>query len=526
MPPSDPPFDEKVTMPEKPSNTEKEENVVVDRRKFLRGVATIPAVGAFSYVAYREGGRKEDRLQDLGVKSASARQVHDSAAGSPQDTIRVGIIGTGIRGKLLMVAAGFAQPHQLLEGETLGTDGQQPLNIRITGVCDAYKPYLDWGVEASGGTAKPYRDYRQLLESPEVDAVIIATPDHWHAPMTIAAAQAGKHVYVEKCFTHKVPETIEAVQAVKDNQIVLQLGHQFRSSPADHKAKEIVQNGLLGHISLIHTFTNRNTPDGAWLYSIPSEAGPHNVDWSRFLGNAPPVDFDLARFFQWRRYRDYGTGLSGDMFSHDWDIVDLIMGDLGIPATAVASGGIYYWKDGREVPDLYQVVYEYPDRGLTLVYNATLSNSWKRNKLFLGSDATMDLTEGIQVYADSRSKRFRDVLEKGDIEVDRPIVSYLPGGDWQLEAVTSATRRWTLAKGLLYTITPSGEVVNTSYLHLRDWFDSIREGRRSSCHEDIAFREAITAHMGTLSLKWGCRVRWDAQQQQVVPDLHIEQVLT
>lgn len=513
-------------MPQKPYRSENEENNRVDRRKFLRGVATVPAAGAFVYSTYRERKTKKNHLQDLGVKSAPAPQVRPSGAESPQDTINVGVIGLGIRGKLLLVAAGFAQPHQLEEGETLGTEGQPTLNIRITGVCDAYQPYLDWGIEASAGRAKPYRDYRQLLESPDVDAVIIATPDHWHAPMTIAAAQAGKHVYVEKCFTHKVAETIEAVQAVKDNRVVLQLGHQFRSSPADWKAREIVESGVLGQISMIQTFTHRNSATGAWVYPIPSEAGPHNIDWSGFLGNAPKVAFDPARFFQWRRYWDYGTGLSGDMFTHEWDTVDMIMGDLGIPATAVASGGIYRWKDGREVPDLYQVVYEYPARGLTLVYNATLSNSWKRGKLFLGSEAAMDLTEGIQVFADSSSKRFQDALETGQIEVDRPIVSYLPGGDWQLEAITSATRRWTLAKGLLYTLTPTGEIVNTTYLHLRDWFEAIREGRPTSCNEEIAFREAITAHMGTLALKWGCRVRWDAKKQRIRPDLQFQETLT
>ena len=512
-------------MPEKPTSTEKKEKAV-DRRKFLRGVATLPSVGALAYASYREGGRTKDRLQGLGVKGASAPQVREAGGGSSQDTIRVGIIGTGIRGKLLMVAAGFAQSHQLREGETRGTDGQPPLNIRFTAVCDAYQPYLDWGLEASGGTAKPYRDYRQLLESPEVDAVIIATPDHWHAPMTIAAARAGKHVYVEKCFTHQVAETIETVKAVKDNGVILQLGHQFRSSPAERKPREIVESGLLGQVSLIQTFTNRNTSAGAWRYRIPAEAGPHNIDWSAFLGNAPAVDFDPARFFQWRRYWDYGTGLSGDMFTHEWDTVDSIMGDLGIPATAAASGGIYRWKDGRDVPDLYQVTYEYPDRDLTLVYNATLASSWKRGKLFLGSDAAMDLTEGVQVYADARSKRFREAIEKGEIEIERPLVSYLPGGDWQLEAITSATRRWTLAKGLLYTVTPSGEVVNTTYLHLRDWLEAIRGKRPASCNEDVAFREAITAHMGTLSLKWGCRVRWESEKQQVVPDLHLEGVPT
>lgn len=505
---------------EKKKNDEKSNNGL-NRRDFLKGVATTPAIGAFAYATYKKG-REESRarVDTLGFDPAGAPGEGDNAPAtlstrSPNNTVNIGVIGVGIRGKQLMGAAGFAQPDQLGRNERLGTDGQEPLNIRITGICDLYEPYLEWGVKAAGGTAKSYKNYLEMLGAQDVDAVMIVTPDHWHAPIVMDAARAGKHVYVEKCFTHNIPETFEAVKTVKQNKVVLQLGHQGRSSDIHARAKEIVDKGLLGKVTLIQTFTNRNNPNGAWVYDIPKEAGPRNIDWEQFTGKGPKRELDLKRFFRWRCYWDYGTGLSGDLLTHEWDAVDMVM-NLGIPASAVASGGIYYYKDGREVPDLFQVTYEYPDRDLTVIYNATLANAWRRGKLFMGSDATMDLTNGVMVYADRNSQRYGEKIQSGEIEVERPIVSYMQGAGRRLEAVTSPTQQWTIEKGLLYSFTRRGGVVNTAYLHIKNWLEAIREGTRANCNEDVAFNEAITAHMATLSFKEGRRVRWDAARQEVV----------
>ena len=421
------------------------------------------------------------------------------------DTVRVGVIGAGKRGQGLMIAAGFAQPDQLRASQRLGTDGQSPLGIRITGICDVYDAHAEWGLRAAGSGARRYRQYPELLASREVDAVVIATPDHWHAPMVMAAARAGKHVYVEKCFTHNIPETFEAVRAVKENKIVLQLGHQRRASSLYASARDTVAKGSLGSVNLIHTFSNRNTPNGAWVYAIPPDAGPHNIEWAQFLGPAPKRPFDSDRFFRWRKYWDYGTGLSGDLFSHEWDGVDLVMGGIGLPATAVASGGIYFWKEKREVPDVLQIAYEYPERGFTLVYNATQASSHpRRGPLYMGSDATMDLSDGIQVFADRDSERHREKIQKGEITSDRPIISLSAGVGGNQSFVQSTNR--------------AGQSVDVTYLHLKNWLEAIRNDRPAACHEDIALREAITTHMGVLSYKWGCRVRWDAKTQQAVPD--------
>ena len=340
----------------------------VVRRDFLKGMAAAPALATLGTGAW-----------------ARTAEADRSILGS-NDRIQVGVIGVGKRGQGLMISAGFAQPSQL-EGrrQRLGTEGQAPLDIRIAAICDIYDSYADWGVTAAGQGARRYRTHQELLASKEIDAVIIATPDHWHAPMAGAAAHAGKHIYLEKCFTHQVPETFELLRAVKESKVVLQLGHQRRSGSLYSMARDVIQKNLLGKITLIQTFSNRNTANGAWVYAIPPDAGPHNIDWEQFLGNAPKRSFDLDRFFRWRKYWDYGTGLLGDLFSHEWDGVDVAMNGLGMPATAVASGGVYFWKEKREVPDVLQVVYEYPERDLTLVYNATQASSFPRGPLYMGS---------------------------------------------------------------------------------------------------------------------------------------------
>lgn len=494
------------------------------RRDLLKGLATVPALAALGVAAQRHRAfRQESTLSALGIdldQLAPGAEASDvPPPGTDGRVLNVGIIGVGLRGKQLLVAAGFARPDQLQPGEHLGTDGERPLGIRIAGVCDLYRPNREWGMAAAGGSAVSYRRAQDLIDAPGIDAVIVATPDHWHVPLVVAAARAGKHVYVEKCFSLDVEGALRAVRAVREAGIVLQLGHQGRHDTTFATAREVVRAGLLGDLHGVEASTNRNGPVGAWVLPIPADVGPADLDWETFLGEAPSRAFDPDRFFRWRKYWDYGTGLAGDMFTHEWDGIDHVLGGLSIPATAAASGGIYRWRDGRDVPDSYHVVYEYPDRGMTLTYEGTQSNGWRRDKLFLGSDATMTLVDGLRVYADPDSTRYADAIRGGQIEPGRPIASYLPGRGRRIDAEASATRQWAASRGLLYSVGPTGRYVSTAYLHLRDWVDAIRTRRKARCHEDVALVEAVTAHMGTLSLRWGCRVRWDAAGQTVVPDL-------
>ncbi|MBW6460832.1 MAG: gfo/Idh/MocA family oxidoreductase, partial [Bacteroidales bacterium] len=242
-------------------------------------------------------------------------------------------------------------------------------------------------------------------------------------------------------------------------------------------------------------------------------AGPHNIDWQQFIGPAPWHDFSLERFFRWRCWWDYSTGLSGDLLTHEYDAINQIL-ELGIPYSAVSSGGIYFFKDGRTVPDVLQTVFEYPEKDLTLLYSATLASNRRRGRMIMGHDATMELGSSMTVYADPGSTRYREKLENELIDPALPILTYTPGLK-QVDAITSPTEQYFAGRGLMYTYR-GGKRVDTTYLHLREWLDCIRNGGQPSCNIDQAFDEAMTAHMGTLAYKENRRVFWNAEEERII----------
>jgi predicted dehydrogenase len=373
-------------------------------------------------------------------------------------------------------------------------------------------------VRPGGSPALPaatrYRSYTDMLESGEVDAVIIATPDHWHSQMTIDAASAGVHVYCEKCMTRTEDEAHAMHRAVQNSDIVFQLGHQNRQSESHIKAREIIAANILGPITLVETTTNRNSPWGAWVWDIHEKGNPQTIDWAQFEGPAPhKVPFSLERFFRWRCWYDYGTGLSGDLLSHEYDAVNQIL-DVGIPKSAVASGGIYYFKDGRDVPDVFQAVYEYPERDLTVVYSATLANSKNRGLTFMGHDASMQVGGSLTVSADGASTRYEQKIENGVIDPSRPMFTYRPGFKG-IDAVTSATENYFASRGLLFTYR-GGRRVSAYHLLIKEWLDVIRNGGQTSCNIDRGFEEAITCHMATRSYLEGRKVEWDPVRRRIV----------
>ena len=304
------------------------------------------------------------------------------------------------------------------------------------------------------------------------------------------------------------------VEAVKASGIKFQLGHQNRQLESHEKAREIIEKEVLGKVTLVETTTNRNDPWGAWVWDIHPDGNPDTIDWEQFQGNAAnQVPFSLERFFRWRCWYDYGTGLAGDLLSHEYDALNQIM-NLGIPKSAVASGGIYFFKDGRDVPDVFQVVYEYPDRDLTLVYSATLASGRGRGKVFMGHDAAMEVGSGVRVIAEPQSTRYAELIEREVVDVDRPLLTYRPGFKG-LDAVTTATEEYFASRGLLFTY-QGGRRVSTHWLHIKDWLDTVRHGGEPSCNIDRGLEEAITCHMATKSYQLGRRVEWDPVQQKIV----------
>ncbi|KPK82015.1 MAG: oxidoreductase [Bacteroides sp. SM23_62_1] len=514
-----------------------EKNTSVGRRDMLKGLATIPFLGALLLAWWNK--RRKDHLLNQTIfneLNVSTRLTESEKIVSKEPKLRLGIIGFGIRGEQLLRGAGFPVPSQIDEWiEDAQNDPtntryenylqQEDLNIEINGVCDVYDVRAEKALLASGNgdrlgsdgniipKAKRYLHYKDLLQADDIDAVIIATPDHWHTKIAIDAANAGKHVYVEKAMTRTIKETFELVDVIKKSGICFQLGHQGRQTASYNKARELISQNILGPVTLVEVSTNRNSPNGAWVYDIDEEAGPHNIDWEQFTGDGPERPFSLERFFRWRCWWDYGTGLSGDLLTHEYDAMNQIL-DLGIPHSAVASGGIYFFKDGREVPDTFQVTFEYPKKNLTLLYTATLASNRSRGKVIMGHDANMEVGDVLTVWADYESTRYKEMIDKGILESDTPLFSYIPGRK-KVDAVTTATEKYFAGRGLLYTYR-NGVRVDTTHLHIKEWLDCIRTGQQPSCNIDRGFEEAITAHMATLAYRENRKVFWDPEKMKVV----------
>ena len=523
---------------EKPT---KKEDVNLERRDILKGLATIPVFGPFLYAFLKkklsDDFKKKEILAELGISKKTPEVLPKTDLKKSRELIRLGIIGFGGRGEALVHAAGFAHPDWIEKKKKQAKDNklnkgletfltQEDLNIALTGVCDVFDVRAERGIAASKNDTRPgggsgllkgarrYINYQDLIQSNDVDAVIIATPDHWHTQMTIDAVNAGKHVYLEKCMTRTIDETFKITEAVKNTGRVFQLGHQGRQQDSFRKAKQIAEKNILGKITLVETTTNRNSPNGAWVYEIHDEGSPETIDWEQFQGATPnKAPFNLERFFRWRYWFDYGTGLSGDLLSHEYDAVNQIL-ELGIPKSVVASGGIYFFQDGRDVPDVFQAVYEYPDRDLTLIYSATLASGRNRGKIFMGHDASMEVGSSLTVTADWESTRYKEKIMNNIINTSLPLFTYQPGLKG-IDTVTSATERYFATRGLMYTL-KGGRRVNTTHLHIKEWLDRIRNGGQTSCNIDRGFEEAITCHMATISYLEGRKVEWNPVEKKIV----------
>jgi predicted dehydrogenase len=519
--------------------SEQQDKKGFSRRDLLKGLVGIPIVGGL-FAAASAKYATDKKVKSTILSGLDIKAVAPPSSGPMSgNAIRLGVIGFGIRGKQLMRALGFADKQwkeEMIEATKNNPNDtrlkdfmeQENLNVQIRGVCDIFDTYGEMAVETGtvdGNKPTRYRTYEELIASSDIDAVVIAAPDHWHAPMAIAAAKAGKHVYVEKPMTHNISETYELYNTIRDSGIVFQVGHQHRQTQSFLTAIDAINKGSLGHISLIQTNTNRNDDNGAWQYDIHKEANPKTVDWDQFLGNAPKIPYNGEHFFRWRKWWEYGTGLSGDLLTHDFDRINCLL-KMGIPKTVVASGGVYTHNDGRDVPDVFQVVMEYPEfkmttsqedgkeKGMTFMYSATLGNQYNRGTILMGHDATMELGNSMTIYADHRSTRYADWLKDGTASAEVPLYSYDPRAKG-LDGVTSATAKYFADKGLLFTYR-DGKRVDSTHLHMREWLSCIRNGGKPSCGIEEGFQEAIAAHMGTLSLKTGRRIEWDATAREIV----------
>lgn len=338
---------------------------MLDRRDFLRNAGAL--------------GIAASPLSRAALASKASGKTSSKVVGA-NDRINVGVIGCGGRGTY--VAKQFAKA-----GETH--------NARIAMVCDVYQKRVN--ENARSHNVKGTLDYREILSNPEIDAVIVATPDHWHAPVAIAAMDKGKDVYLEKPMCHTIDEAHMLVQTVKETQRVLQVGSQTTSGDQWAKAKKAIADGAIGKMLMSQGSYHRNSITGEWNWPIDKEAGPdatgeNHIDWKMWLGKAPSRPFDADRFFRFRKYWDYSGGIATDLFYHVVAPLNICWTEPQFPAKVMASGGIYEFKDEREVPDTFHLMGEYP-RGHSVVLSSSMANSQHIPGLIRGHAGTIVMVD-------------------------------------------------------------------------------------------------------------------------------------
>jgi len=340
------------------------ENESLDRRDFLKSVSAAGlAVGA----ARSALGARSDRTPGRVIGA--------------NDRINIGVIGCGGRGQY--VAGHFALV------------GKEDNSCQIAAVCDVYEKRKRETAERI--KVPGFLDYRELLAKPDIDAVIIATPDHWHAKMALEAMDRGKDVYLEKPMTHTNEEARQLVNTVKETGRVLQVGSQTTSADQWWKARKAIADGMIGQMIMSQGSYHRNSFEGEWNWGIEHDAGPEGkgdnyIDWKGWLGPAPKRPYDADRFFRFRKYWDYSGGIATDLFYHVVAPLNICWGEAQFPLKVTGSGGIYVFHDEREVPDTFHLVAEYA-RGHSLVLSSSMGNSQHIPGLIRGHAGTIIMVE-------------------------------------------------------------------------------------------------------------------------------------
>ena len=341
-----------------------------NRRNFLKTTATaLGAAASPMFAAAAKSARSAGRV--LGAN----------------DRINVAVIGTGGRGSY--VSNKFAQVG--------AADNNK---CQIVAACDVYQKRLTKAKDFFQSKFSPidgYLDYREVLNRSDVDAVIVATPDHWHAPIALAAMDAGKDVYLEKPMCHTVDEARKLSETVKETKRVLQVGSQTTSADQWHKAKQAIAEGMIGQMIMSQGSYHRNSTEGEWNYTIDPEAGPDKkgddyIDWKMWLGNATKRPYDADRFFRFRKFWDYSGGIATDLFYHVVAPLNICWNQPQFPYKVMAGGGIYVFKDTREVPDTFHLIGEYAS-GHSIVLSSSMANSQHIPGLIRGHDASLVMVD-------------------------------------------------------------------------------------------------------------------------------------
>ncbi len=411
----------------------------------------------------------------------SARNYGDAMSISDNREIRIALVGKG--------GMGTADANCAL----------QVPGVKITAVCDLYDTRLSDAKRQWGDHIFTTKDYNEILNRPDVDAVLIGTPDHWHQPIAIAAMKAGKHVYCEKPVIHKIKEAKDLINAQQASGVCFQAGSQGMASVGNRKARQLVQSGIIGKVNFIDGQFTR-APGTLGRYPIPEDASEDTIWWKRFLGNAPSHPFDAQRFFYWRNWKDYGTGIAGDLYVHVLASLHYIMGAIG-PEKVYTTGGIRYYTDGyRDMPDIMLAYMDYPDRNnlgaftvqLGANYVDGVSRKWgSMDFRIVGSAGTLDVawdkvTLQSQHKIDPARLKALDIIGEG---IDNPVVK----SDNKVEFVAASGYK------------------GGHYDHFNNFFTGIRNHTPLDCDVMFAVRSAAPALLSYESYERGNVIYWDAE---------------
>lgn len=421
------------------------------------------------------------------------------------------------------------QKYQLEKGIRLGAIGMGIMgnnNVRtalsipgteLIAACDLYDGRLERSKELYGDKVFTYRSYQRLIERDDIDAVIVSTSDHWHDRIAKAVLEAGKHLYLEKPMVHHIDEGKSVIEAEKSSGRVVQIGSQRVSSLASKKARELYQSGAIGQLVLAEASFNRQSAMGAWQYSIPTDASRDTIGWERFLGDAPKIPFNKKHFFRWRNYQAYGTGVAGDLFVHLFSGMHYILETNG-PTKIYSTGGLRYWEDGRDVPDVMLALFDYPKTETHPAFNMVLKVNFIDGGGG-GGDFKLVGTEGVL-----EMKGTSLVLSKSKMS-DAPGYGYWDSFDtfsahqqeefikWYEETYPNPSKRISVEEELVYS-TP--EDFNAHKAHYMNFFNAIHGKEQAIEDSTFGLRAAAPSLAANMSYFENRPIFWDPNRMELL----------
>ena len=399
------------------------------------------------------------------------------------DRISLGHIGIGHRGRELARIAGALKDRH---------------HVEMTAVCDLWRVNREAAVEANtkqyGRAPRAYPHLEDLLALRDVDAVLISTPEHSHSPILRMAAEAGKDAYVEKAMGNVLDELKAARAAVRAGKRIVQVGTQHRSEPYPRTACELVHGGALGEVSKVEVEWNYHGPRWRGRPEV-KQIREEDTDWRKWLLTKPYRPFDPRVYFEFRLYREFSSGIPDQWMSHGIDLVHWFMRD-SFPRSVVAHGGVFAWKDGRENPDTFQALLEYP-KGFLVSYSTSFGNDAPGFTRYMGKQATLVNIGG------EGSPRYQLVEEKGNHEDDSNIDAQRPAKYIQLPGEARL---------------PPMSIDDLSLEHMANWFECLRARTDPHCTVEDGFAHSVACTMAAESYWSGRKVYWDAAREQILHD--------